>query len=520
MDLVKKNIHMDRTKVSTLTQLSLEEDMNLPENKPDMNSICFCRGWVETEDIKPFADEVRVSGLLKFCLLYHTEESGASLIKLEGKIPFEEKVHLQGVTPSDLVQLDGEVEDLNMGMINSRKLSVKAVVTLKVRVEELYDEEITMGIHTKEPVEYRRSTMDISQIVICKKDIYRMKEEFSVPANYPNIFQILWNDVTLKDLDFRMMNGRVGIRGEVKVFILYEAEGDAHDVLFFEKTMPLDGYIECQGCREDLIPDMQYRISQKDFVIRPDEDGEERNIALEMVLEMKMNLYEEEPVEIITDIYGVGCKVNSECRDAALQNVLSRNAGRMKLTDKIRVKGKTGGILQVVHSEGDVSVEETRNTPEGLNISGILNIRVLFVTGEDAMPYASTAEQIPYSYTLEIPGMEEGDTFHVQAALEQLQLQLLDGEEMELKGVLSFGATVFRPIPVELVETIATEKMDPQDWSGIPGMVIYIVKPGDSLWSIGKQYYIPVDQIKRLNGLESDMIMPGQKLFLIKGGIS
>ena len=92
MDLVKKNIHMDHTKADTVTQLTFDEDMNLPENKPDCDEICFSRGWVETTDIKPFMDEVRIVGNLCYSLLYHTEERGCSLVRLEGKLPFEEKV--------------------------------------------------------------------------------------------------------------------------------------------------------------------------------------------------------------------------------------------------------------------------------------------------------------------------------------------------------------------------------------------------------------------------------------------
>ncbi len=519
MDLVKKNIHMDRVRVSTLTQLSLDEDMNLPESKPDCSMICFSRGWVETEDVKPFMDEIRVSGNLHFCILYHTEEMGVSLVRLASKIPFEEKIHLQGVTPSDLVQIDGDVEDLTIGMINSRKLSVRSVITLNVKVEELYDEEITIGIHAKEPVEYRRSTMDIAQILIHKKDIYRLKEEFPLPANYPNIFQILWSDLTIKDVEFKLMSGRLALQGEARAFLMYEAEGEAHDILFFERNIPFNGVIDCQGCKDNLIPDIQYRISQKEFTIRPDEDGEERNIGLEMVLEMKMNLYEEEPVEVITDIYGVGCEVNSQCRNATLQKALARVGGRMKLAQKIRVKGKSGGILQVVHSEGNVSVEEIQNTPEGLQLSGILNVKILFITGEDTMPYSSAEEQLPFNYTLEIPQLQKTDMSNVWAVVEQMQIQLLDGEEMEVRADLGFNTTSFRPIPMELVQDIETTALDAENWSSIPGMVIYVVKPGDTLWNIGRRYYIPVEQIKRLNNLESDMLQIGQKLFIAKGGI-
>ena len=519
MDLVKKNIHMDHTKLSTMTQLTFDEDMNLPENKPDCNEICFSRGWVETTDIKPLMDEVRIAGNLCFNLLYHTEESGCSLVRWEGKLPFEEKVHMDGVKPSDIVQVNSEVEDLSAGLINSRKLNIRSVVTLGVKCDELYDEEITIGIHAKEPVEYRRSPMDIAQIVIHKKDIFRLREEFQLPANYPNIFQILWSDLTLKDVEFKLLNGRLGLQGEARVFLLYEAEGDAHDTLFFERNVPFSGMIDCQGCKEEFMPDIQYRIGQKEFTIRPDEDGEERNVGLEMVLEMNINVYEEEQAEVITDIYGVGCEVNSKCKNSNLQKVLGRVNGKLKLAEKIKVRGKNGGILQVVHSEGNVYVEDSRNTTEGLEIIGSLGVKILYITGEDTMPYSSVEEQIPFRYTLEIPKLQKTDTCKLQACIEQLQIQLLDGEEMEVRAVLGFHTVAFRPIPMELVQEIETTSLDTENWSGLPGMVIYVVKPGDTLWNIGKRYYIPVAQIMELNRLESDLLQIGQKLFLVKGGI-
>ena len=191
----------------------------------------------------------------------------------------------------------------------------------------------------------------------------------------------------------------------------------------------------------------------------------------------------------------------------------------MKLSERVRATGSPGGILQVVHSEGNVFVEETKHTLEGLEIVGILGLKILFITGEDAMPYSSVEEQLPFRYTLGIPGLEKTDICNLRTRVEQLQIQLLDGEEMEVKAGVDFETTTFRPIPVELVETVETREMDAEIWGSIPGMVIYIVKPGDTLWKIGKQYYIPVEQIKFLNNLDSDRLQVGQKLLIVKGGI-
>jgi membrane-bound lytic murein transglycosylase D len=42
----------------------------------------------------------------------------------------------------------------------------------------------------------------------------------------------------------------------------------------------------------------------------------------------------------------------------------------------------------------------------------------------------------------------------------------------------------------------------------------YTVRPGDSLWIISQKHSLSVEQIKRLNNLNSNNIKPGQKLII------
>lgn len=46
------------------------------------------------------------------------------------------------------------------------------------------------------------------------------------------------------------------------------------------------------------------------------------------------------------------------------------------------------------------------------------------------------------------------------------------------------------------------------------GIDYHIVKPGESLSMIGQEYNLSVDKLKLFNGLKSDIIFPGQKLYL------
>jgi LysM repeat protein len=511
---------MDRVRSEALSQMSLEDDMNIPENKPDVSTVNFEKGTVVIDEVKPVTDHVNVRGRLLFSILYHTHEGGSGLVALDGKIPFEEKINLQGAESTDTVDVDAQVEDLSIGLINSRKLSCQSVVTLNAKVDELYDEEAPIDLRMDgagEGAEYRKTPMELAQIAIDKNDIFRIKEEVGLPSSYPNIFQILWHSLSLRDVDFKVMQEKISLQGDIQLFVLYEGEGEEHAVRSFETVIPFSGVLECHGCREGMIPDLRYCLRQQELAMRPDLDGEERNIGLELLLEICIKLYEEEKVEVVSDIYGVTQEVETQTSPANLKRLLAKVTGKTKVTDHVRIKGKNKGVLQLLHSEGKVSLENQEATENGITLSGSLQIRVMYVTGDDEAPYASLQEQLPYRYTLEVPGIKPQDMGKVHADVEQLQVSMLDGEEMDVKAVLTFSTTVFQNLPVDLIQSVRTAPLDTAKLGNLPGMVVYTVKPGDNLWNIGKRYYVPVQAIKDINGLSGDEIRPGQKLLIVKG---
>lgn len=524
MELIKRNIHMDRVKRSTVIQFTMEEDLNLPEDKPDISTLNLEKGEVVIEEIRPGTDEVTVRGKLGYAILYHTQETGSNLVLLSGALPFEEKIHMEGTLPSDTVAVNGTVEDFTVNMINSRKLNLQALLLLTARIEEIYDEELPVGIQggsAGEGVEYRISPMEVTELSICKNDIFRKKEEIPLPSSYPNIYQILWSNVSLRDVEFKPQEEKLAVQGDIQVFVFYEAEGEERSIRSYETTIPLNGTLECQGCREELLPDIRYSLvrqehGQPELTIQPDLDGEERILGLECALELNIRLYEEEQIDILRDIYGVTKEVIPDTRDASLRQLLARITGKTKVTDH-RKTDIGSPVLQVLHSEGIVTIDHQETTEEGIRLQGSIDLTVLCITENDETPYVSTREQIPYEYTLNVQGVTGTDQAEVHSELEQLQVNLLEGEELDVKAVLSFSTTVMKNIPLEAIEGVEEQEIDSNVLAGLPSAVIYIAAPGDDLWSIGRKYHMPVKTVRELNALESDELRPGQKVLLVKG---
>lgn len=523
MELIKKNIHMDRVRCRAASQVTLEEDMNIPDSKPDVSNLIYDKGQVQIEEVKPTEDHVSVRGRLFFHILYQSREEGQQIVCVEGKIPFEEQLYMEGVRSTDSVDVTWQLEDLSIGIINSRKLSIQALMTLKAAVEELYDEEMPVDLYrddaadTGAPLEYRKKMLDIAQIAIQKNDIFRVKEEIPLPQNYPNIFSILWQSISLADVELRPLEEKLSIQGEIHVFVLYEGEGEEQPVRAFETAVPFGGTLECHGCREDMIADITYDIGNQELEIRPDFDGEERMLGLELVLDINMKMYEEDKVDMMTDIYGVTKEVNAVTRDTVLKRLLMKIGGKSKINDRLRVKSSDDRILQLLHSEGRVQTDNVEITGEGISLTGTVEVQVLYVTGDDSSPYNCVKGAIPFTYTMEVPGINPGDSCRLHTELEQLQIVMLDSEELDVKGVLSFSATVFQNLPVTLITDIEVTDLDIAKLNDLPGMVVYVVKPEDNLWNIGKKYYVPVEQIREVNDLTSDELKVGEKLLIVKG---
>jgi len=100
--------------------------------------------------------------------------------------------------------------------------------------------------------------------------------------------------------------------------------------------------------------------------------------------------------------------------------------------------------------------------------------------------------------------------------LEKLEVGLLGNNAMDVNAVLSFHALAFEEEAVDVITECELEEFDKNDEARRPGIVVYVVKPGDTLWNIGKKYYVSAENLMKWNELESDEIRPGQKILIVK----
>lgn len=516
MELLKKNIHMNHEKSKASSQVTLEEDHNVSDSKPDVSKLIQKKANVKMDDVKVSTDHLKVTGFLEVWVLYVADTPDRQIHRLESKIPFEEHMNLDGVEQGDNICMKWDVEDINVSLINSRKLSMKALISFHASVEEIYDAQAAVELHGLGDVSTKSKNLDLLQLAVRKKDILRVKDEIAIPSNKPNIQEILWESVQLRGTDIRVMDGQIDIRGELFIFVLYAGDGENGTKQWIETVLPFQGTVDCPGCSPNMIANVEVSLSSSNLEVKPDYDGEERLIQVDVVLDLDIKLYEEEKVRILEDVYTPVKELVPVTMEQVYESLVVKNFSKCRASDRMKMESSQPRMLQICHSQGEIRIDDAVMTDSGISVEGAVFVTILYITSDDTLPYALMEGAVPFSHVIEVPDIDKNCRYTLQTELEQLSTTMIDSEEIEVKVLVNLNALVIRVHKEKCIIDIEEHELDMKKLQELPGIVGYIIQPSDSLWDIAKQYYTTPERIRELNGIEGDEIQQGQQIIVIK----
>ena len=97
MELLMKNIHMCRQGKQAGLPVTLEEDFNVPDVKPDVEQIIQSKERIVVEQTRAENGKVVTAGFLEVSILYMDDTKDRQLHRLDTKLPFDERIAMEGL---------------------------------------------------------------------------------------------------------------------------------------------------------------------------------------------------------------------------------------------------------------------------------------------------------------------------------------------------------------------------------------------------------------------------------------
>lgn len=510
MELNKKTVHMKHQKGMTEQIITIDDDFNVPDSKPDIVRKIKEMADVVIEKVRPMEERVSVGGELKYQLLYATGEGCACM---SGAVPFDETVAMGGVTPQDIIKCVCELEDVTVSVINSRKISVKAVISVEITAECIYDKEAVSELEL-ENLQCVKKKINVMQLAASKKDIFRIRESMNLPGDRPNAEELIWCELEPQSIDIRACDGELSIKGELCVFCIYSSEGDENSMNFYDDVLPFSGKIDLTGCTEEMLPDVCVTVSEKSLIARPDANGELRILDAEVILDLDIKGYTEEEYEILADAYSPSYELQLQTEPAEYESFIMKNSAKCRMEERFAMP--QGGILQIVGSSGRTNIEDIITDGGTVTVEGAVTVDIIYIKPEDNDKLGYVRYELPFSEQSDIAGLDESCICTGKAGPLQVSTLLTGGGEVNIKCSAAVELMAVKTHTGELITDVAAAPPDYGRIKNLPGIVGYITREGDSLWDIAKRYCTTIKDIMDTNGLTGEDIKPGMKLIIIK----
>ena len=518
MELKQHFIHRKYHKCEAKNQITIGDDYSVPDGKPDIAGILQKKAELQVDEVHTEKGKIRVQGILKLWVLYLAERSSKAMDLLEVEFPFDEILYMDGAESGDNLKIDWSIEELRINIVHPGKISVRALVSLFAQIMGTESHLVAEDMEEQENIYCKTDAYTFAEPVFERNDSYRIRDEVSLPANKPNVQNVLWQDLQMRGLDLRIQEGKIAIKGEVLLFAVYEGEDESSSIQWLEQTVPFHGSLEVTGLTGEMFGALESEIAHSLVEVKPDYDGEMRMFQVELLLNIHMHIYEERSCNVLKDTYSTKQQLIPQKEKICYEKLRMCNQAKCRVNGKEKIDADLK-ILQILGQQAKLQGKRSKMTDQGILCEGMLEVQILFVTANDRQPFGSANISIPYSQLIEIPDIRKEDTWKVCETIDQIFITMPDSVSMEVRSTINLTACVMQQCEIENITAVTEENYDMEAYKNLPGMMIHFVQPQETLWSIAKENRITMEEIKKLNDLPLDEVTTGQKLLLMKANM-
>ena len=365
LELVGEPIRINRTIGEDSTQTIVENDIIVPDTKPDIANILLLDGdaWISGADTA--AERVLVSGSVRYKILYVSEDPEQPVKSITSTASFQYAMEMPGARQGMQSRVKCDIEHLEYEILNSRKVNVKAIISLSGKVTEQIDQYITKGFEGSDGIQVLRKTVIANTYLgDCQADC-RISETLDIPVGKPAIYEILRNDVKITGREYRAGDDKVIVRGNLNISTLYIADNEYRSIQFMEHEIPFTRMLDIPGVDETCSSSLDIDLEEAFFEAEEDGDGELRRLNCDVMLDVYAQCYGKKEIEMVEDAYSPYSRVSIEKEELILDELVSENESQLTLRENIEIDEDAPDIFELFNVLGKLSCRLARSQTTG-----------------------------------------------------------------------------------------------------------------------------------------------------------
>ncbi len=501
----KKKVCVNRIVTQKMERFILEEDVIIPDIKPDILKPISTSGNVCIYKKEVLDGKIRLEGNVDVFLIYLADSERDNVRGINTNIAFKEVIECNDALSDMDLNEKITIKLIECKVLNGRKVNMKIELEAEITLYANEELDIVNEIKNVNDIQEIRRTKRINSVVGKNFTKTYAKETIKIDSG-DNLAEILRMDLRIINKDIKISYNKILAKADADVKIMYLTEDN--QIRNVEEKIPIMGFIEMLNVSEEDICDDKYTI--KNIIIKPNSE-EEHSIYVEIELEISCTAFKEEEIEVLEDLYSPSLNLEFNSKNiVTIVNKRSKNA-LFEVREKIQIPELAGERIRdtrITTNINNTVISRGKITYEG-------EIKVDFlITSNNQTTVEAITKNIPILYAMDFDEVTEDSQINTNIEI-GMQDFVIEDSEVNLNINLNFEVNQYNQLNMNVIQEVIVneEKCCENPYS----MTIYFVKAEDTLWKIAKRYKSTVDDIVRLNEIENpDKIDIGMQLFIPK----
>lgn len=517
VELIRKQIGLNEMTRKETVQVVKERDIIVPDGKPDMQRVLYLDGEINIDQIDVQDDRVVYKGQLDTTILYVPENNSREIYTMKGSIPLEDFVILDGVNSNERVAFNYNIEHMHWNILNERKLNVKSIIGVCVEATKPKEMELVTEVRGEGAIQTNTGTLSVIKPSQSGTEKLVVKDELTIPQGKGSICEVLKMNTCIKEEQVKRTDSEILYNGIVELSTMYKSQDPDMPIEIVKHRIPFAGSTDVPKPSEEAYWNCDLSVKPIYMQVCPDFDGEDRVIEVECIVEAKYNTFDEHNETIVDDVYFPGKKVKMTNSSEDYMTLASKGMAKTSKKDVVTLENGAPMMDQIFSVSLRPIIDEKQINGDKLTINGMLEAKIVYVNPDSVNMIQTAVEMIPFSQEMTLEGLNKDSYVEVKVQPKDVEVGVYNKNDMMIEYVLDYMVNVYNKGKVQTINQVDVEDMDKEELNSYPSITVYIVKKGDTLWSLAKRFNTTVQDIVEINDLEEHApINIGQKLIILK----
>ncbi len=509
MELLKKPIRSYRTIDIRETEEMLENSIIVPDSKPDIRNILLADAECFVTSIEKSGRMVEVSGEIRYRVLYCSDtpelrpESMVSHFTWSFSVPKPKTEVEIGVFARCRCQ------HTEANIVNGRKIVVRTVISLICRFYEVKSEEIGREI-LGENVYLKTTPINVITLKDNGDINAKVSNILSLPHGSPAIKEILFSRVNLGSAELINREDETNLEAKGTAFILYRSDTMDESIESVVLEFPIKTATGIQAGNNGMVLSSNVL---KSWEIDPLEDNDGLNTQLAVNMEIEVNSQAMVPEEqvIIEDAYSVDYKLDLKKNTMNIVSDERELSDSIELNQRVKVddpNGQLAEVLMVCANERNIASMISDNN---VNIQGTVGVDIVY--SAENKQINSHQLEIPFNQGANLPDNGQWKAIESSFNIDDVSFDIVGSDTIELCIRLQTKQRLAKIEEIVCTDSLTAYKDENRRKAPI---ILYFTHPEDTMWSIAKNYRVPLSKLAIDNGLDvSSKPEVGRRLFIM-----